>query len=116
MSSLQQCLAITDEIIVLAQTTTDQQREASIEKIETLLQQRSTFFADIKAPYSDEEQELGKALLARDQEMNVLLKQFLKSIQKDLETLEQKKKSANHYANPYAATNSLDGMFYDKRQ
>ncbi|GIN70786.1 hypothetical protein J14TS2_12610 [Bacillus sp. J14TS2] len=116
MDTLQQCLAITEKIIVLAQTTADQQREATIEKIETLLQQRSTFFADLQAPYSDEEQELGKALLARDQEMNTLLKQFLKDIQMDIKTLEQKKKSVSHYANPYAATDSLDGMFYDKRQ
>ncbi|GIN58411.1 flagellar protein FliT [Lederbergia ruris] len=116
MNDLQKCLALTEKIIVLAQTTNDEQRDTIIEKIEQLLRQRSTFFAKLQAPYSDEEKELGKALLARDREMNALLKQYLKVIQKDLETLDRKKKSVSHYSNPYAATDSLDGMFYDKRQ
>ncbi|OAK67959.1 hypothetical protein [Lederbergia galactosidilytica] len=116
MSDLQKCLTLTEEIIVLARTTSDDQRDITIEKIEGLLQQRSTFFAQLQAPYSDEEKEIGKKLLARDQEMNTLLNQYLKIIQKDIETLDRKKKSVNLYSNPYAAANSLDGMFYDKRQ
>lgn len=37
------------------------------------------------------------------------------NIQRDLQQLEWKKKSAQQYANPYEATREVDGAFYDKR-
>ncbi|MCJ7840175.1 hypothetical protein MUB24_04460 [Lederbergia sp. NSJ-179] len=116
MNNVKKCLALTEQIIVLVKITNDDQREPIIERIEDLLSQRSALFAELRAPYTMEEQKMGKELLALDQEMNAALNHFLKTIQTDMQTLERKKKSAAHYSNPYAATDGLDGMFYDRRQ
>ena len=81
-----------------------------------LLVKRSELFPFMTKPGSEEDREEGKKLLSLNVKMEEQLKQISMLIQRDINDLNQKKKSVKHYSNPYAATRQLDGMFYDKRK
>lgn len=116
MSALEKCIAITEKLIQLAKSVNEEERESVIQQINDLLEQRSLLFPLIEAPYSSEETVAGKKLLSLNSEMEKQLKNMQNQIQKDISELSLKKKSAERYTNPYAATTHLDGMFYDKRK
>lgn len=115
MNAVEKCVEITEEIIELAKSTSAN-RDEVIRDVERLLDERSEWVSRIKKPFSSEEQINGKKLIALDQEMTSHLKKILMDIQRDMNGLELRKLSAERYANPYAATEQLDGIFYDKRK
>ena len=61
-----------------------------------------------------EEQQLGRAVLLLNQQVDHLLKLQKQEIQRDIQEINKKKKSSNKYTNPYESL-SVDGVFYDKR-
>lgn len=116
MSAIKQYAEVTEKLIHLAKSVQASDREAVIDEIEVLLDQREHLLLLIRGPYSSADQALGKKLLKLNKELEVHLGNVRMLIQKDLNELEQKKTSAERYANPYAATQQIDGMFYDKRK
>jgi len=115
MNAVEKCVEITENIIKITKSNSTN-RDEVIEKIEQLLDQRAEWLSKIKKPVSFEEKLAGNKLLLLDKEMTNHLKKVQLDIQKDINGLEQRKISAERYANPYTATEQLDGMFYDKRK
>ncbi|MBS4195465.1 flagellar protein FliT [Lederbergia citri] len=115
MNAVEKCVEVTEEIIALAKSVS-MDRDEVIGEIERLLDQRSEWVSKIIKPFSSEDQINGKKLIALDEEMTNQLIKIQMDIQRDMKELERRKLSAERYANPYAATEQLDGIFYDKRK
>ncbi|MFC5467071.1 flagellar protein FliT [Lederbergia graminis] len=116
MNAIEQCIQLTEEIIRTAEIVDEKDRDARIEKIDALLEEREQLFSLMEVPTSLRERNEGKRLLDLNKKMEKTLNNLQAHIQMDINQLSQKKKSAKRYGNPYAATESLDGMFYDKRK
>jgi len=91
-------------------------REETIAAVEHWLERREELIAQLSPPYSEEEQRLGREIVALNQTIGKKLTQLKQQIQRDLATLKQKKKANQNYTNPYQETVSMDGMFYDKKR
>ncbi|MCR2822388.1 hypothetical protein [Lederbergia panacisoli] len=115
MNAVEKCVEITEELITVLKANSND-RDKTIIEIEHLLEQRSEWLSKIKSPFSEKDQLIGKRLTILDKEMTNQLKKIQVGIQKDINGLEQRKISAERYTNPYAATEQLDGMFYDQRK
>lgn len=113
MSVVEKVLALTEEMITVASKSG--KRDEIIERLEQLLDEREKLMSMLQGPYSKEEQALGKKFVLRNQQLMELMNNVKLNIQRDLQQLEWKKKSAQQYANPYEATREVDGAFYDKR-
>ncbi|MET3697633.1 flagellar protein FliT [Bacillus oleivorans] len=90
-------------------------RDERIEFINSCIASRQDLIEQIKPPYSKDEMEIGKKTIELEKELQALLRLEKQSIQKDLTSFTQHKKSRNKYINPYKSLN-FDGMFYDKRK
>jgi len=116
MSAVEKCVQLTEKLLQLSGSSSENNRDTVIEEIDALLNQREALLPLIKGPFSPEEQILGKKLLQQNKELALHLSEFKMHIQRDINELEHKKTTADRYSNPYAATEQLDGMFYDKRK
>lgn len=99
---------------LLSEPVAKENRDETIETIEQLLSQRDGLIKQLKPPYTDEEQEMGMAIVSLNETINQKLQQLKQHIQQDLKAAKQKKIANQNYANPYQ-TISIDGMFYDKK-
>ncbi|MGE8206915.1 flagellar protein FliT [Heyndrickxia sp. NPDC080065] len=115
MTPIQECFKLTEEMIEVLQATNEEERDVTIEKVENFLERREKLLEYIKPPFSEEEQLLGDRLVLLGKQLDVLLMNLKQEIQKDMNGLNQKKKSLNQYANPYSNLQN-DGYFYDKRK
>ena len=96
----------------------DNTRDAYIQEIEALLALRDL---DIYRLQSITAQDLknhkdARTLLELDQAINRRLETIMNIIKKDLRDFQQKRKNEANYSNPYGATKTVDGMYYDKKK
>ncbi|WP_458353896.1 flagellar protein FliT [Peribacillus frigoritolerans] len=105
---------LTAELLAVLEDRTITERDVKIERVTKLLDQRDGLLSQIKPPFTGEEQQLGRAVLLLNQQVDHLLKLQKQEIQRDIQDINKKKKSSNKYTNPYESL-SVDGMFYDKR-
>ncbi|MFJ8257674.1 flagellar protein FliT [Peribacillus asahii] len=89
-------------------------RDARIEQVQVLLNEREGLLESIQPPFTEEETRLGKQLVVLDEQVLPLLNQHKVDIQKDLKQLAVKKESNKKYVDPYSME-PVDGVFYDKR-
>ena len=61
MSSVLLCYTITKQLKEALEKVNDENRETTIEKVESLLEKRQSVLGTIKPPYTQDEQELGQA-------------------------------------------------------
>lgn len=111
MEALKRCYAITNELVELLKG----ELEVDTEKVNQLLDQRQACLTLLTPSTTETEKKIGQALLQQDKELVALLQKEKQSIQKEIRSLEYKKKSNQKYVNPYQALQT-DGMFYDKRK
>lgn len=114
MSTVKEFHEATIELIQILQKPQGE-RDEKISKVEELLEKRETLMKEIAPPYTPEEAELGKQIVALNTRLDQLLKIEKISIQKDIKNLQAKKESNTKYVNPYQNL-STDGMFFDKRK
>jgi flagellar protein FliT len=91
-------------------------RDEKINQIQALLTKREGFMKEMNPPFSAEDQEIGRQLVALNQKVTTLLKGERAAVQKDLNNTKKKKQSATKYTNPYETLSTMDGVFYDKRK
>ncbi|MGF2617922.1 flagellar protein FliT [Rossellomorea vietnamensis] len=115
MSRVQECYAITEKLSALIKSPYETKRDEVIAEIEALLDQRQSALAEMKGPYSEEEKELGKQILAWNSEIERGLANLRNDIKRNMNSVEKKKTSAKKYTNPYESM-QFDGMFYDKKK
>ncbi|WRP06156.1 flagellar protein FliT [Rossellomorea aquimaris] len=115
MSSVLLCYTITKQLKEALEKVNDENREATIEEVETLLEKRQSVLGTVKPPYTQDEQELGKQMIAWNQQIDRQLAQLRLEIKRDMNGLTKKKTSVLKYSNPYESL-QYDGMFYDKKK
>jgi flagellar protein FliT len=105
---------LTAELLAVLEDRAITERDVKIERVTKLIDQRDGLLSQITPPFTGEEEQLGRAVLLLNQQVNHLLKLQKQEIQRDIQDINKKKKSSNKYTNPYESL-SVDGMFYDKR-
>ncbi|MEY8192667.1 flagellar protein FliT [Peribacillus simplex] len=105
---------LTAELLAVLEDRTITERDDKIERVTKLIDQRDGLLSQINPPFTGEEQQLGRAVLLLNQQVDHLLKLQKQEIQRDIQGINKKKRSSNKYTNPYESL-SVDGMFYDKR-
>ncbi|MEK4027986.1 MULTISPECIES: flagellar protein FliT [Bacillaceae] len=113
MSAVKNCFEITEKLFQLV-SRPPADRDQMMAAIETLLERREELLADIKPPFTAEEQELGREMIKRNAVIDMRLKKVKEDIQRDMKSLTKKKDSVDKYVNPYASM-QMDGVFYDKK-
>ncbi|KYD24484.1 flagellar protein FliT [Geobacillus stearothermophilus] len=93
-----------------------EEREARLVQVDELLREREEWLRKLRPPYSEEEQELGREIVAWNREIEARLRQVRDEIGSDLRITEAKRQANARYVHPYEQPLSFDGMFYDKRR
>lgn len=115
MSSVLLCYTITKQLKDALELVNDENREATIAEVESLLEKRQSVNGTIKPPFTQDEQELGKQMIAWNGQIDRQLVQLRLAIKRDMNGLSKKKTSVQKYSNPYESL-QYDGMFYDKKK
>lgn len=118
MDSVERLLASSKKLYDLLVVTPDKdQREEYIKQIDDLLEQREK---DILAIVNNgivlTDCSEYQTILNLDNEIKEKLSLLMIQIKTDLKNVQLTKKSEQSYLNPYAATSTLDGMYFDKRK
>ncbi|MGG3821725.1 flagellar protein FliT [Geobacillus thermodenitrificans] len=93
-----------------------EERETRLSQVNELLRRREGLLHKLRPPYSEEEQQLGREIVAWNQEIEARLRQVRDEIRSDLRMAGAKRQANAHYVHPYEQPLSFDGMFYDKRR
>ncbi|AOL35775.1 flagellar protein FliT [Geobacillus sp. BMUD] len=93
-----------------------EEREARLVQVDELLRRREEWLRELRPPYSEEEQRLGREIVAWNREIEARLRQVRDEIGSDLRITEAKRQANARYVHPYEQPLSFDGMFYDKRR
>lgn len=91
-------------------------REERLRTVDRLLQERQELLWKLRPPYSEEEQRLGREIVAWNREIEARLRQVRDEIGSDLRITEAKRQANARYVHPYEQPLSFDGMFYDERR
>lgn len=103
------------QLLSATSRTEEEHRDAVIDEINQLLDERDALQADIIAPFSPEEEVLGKELVALEKEVSSALASYTKRIRIDITAAQSKKEHVKSYVNPYGKV-ARDGTFYDTKQ
>lgn len=103
------------ELLSATSRTEEEQRDTVIEEINVLLDERDALQTEIDAPFTPEEEELGKALVALEKQVASALASYMKLIRSDITAAQSKKEHVKSYVNPYGKV-ARDGTFYDTKQ
>ena len=93
----------------------EEYRDAVIDEINTLLDERDALQTKIAAPFTPEEEELGKELVALEKDVAAALASYTKLIRSDITASQSKKEHVKTYVNPYGKM-ARGGAFYDTKQ
>ncbi|OQP07643.1 flagellar protein FliT [Geobacillus sp. 46C-IIa] len=93
-----------------------EEREARLMQVDELLRRREARLRELRPPYSEEEERLGREIVAWNQEIEARLRQVRDEIRGDLRMAGAKRQANARYVHPYEQPLSFDGMFYDKRR
>lgn len=91
-------------------------REAVIEKLNDLLEQREKDIKQLSPPYTAEENKLGEKLIPLNNEIEKKIQQIYKDLKIEMIQFKKEKKSNRSYSNPYEHVQTNDGMFLDKKK
>ena len=106
----------TEKLLTFLKTeSSPQERDQRIESIQMALSKRQKLIEQMKPPYSEEEEKIGKHCIGLEKEIQGLLQAEKEWIQKDIASFSRRKQMREKYVNPYKSLN-FDGMFYDKRK
>lgn len=113
MSAVKACFKVTEKLFQLVSRPLAD-RDQTVAAIEALLKEREELLSGLKAPFTEEEQQLGWEMVKRNKIIDAGLKKLKEEIQRDMQGLTKKRDSVDKYVNPYASM-QLDGVFYDKK-
>jgi flagellar protein FliT len=119
MANLQLLLQISAKLYQhLTQIPKDDSREAYIETIHELLDERNELMTVLKNNnfIFNAEDKTHQMLLELDKGIRNRLENVQAVIQNDLKSLQNSKKNEKQYMNPYASVQVMDGRYYDKKK
>jgi|SRR5699024_1207075 len=91
-------------------------REAVIEKLNDLLQQREKHMKQLSPPYTAEENKLGEELIPLNHKIEKEIQKIYDELKAEMMQFQKEKKSNRSYSNPYQHVQTNDGMFLDKKK
>lgn len=106
---------IVQQLLTATKQTEEEQRDAIIEKIDGLLDERDQLQQQIQAPFTPEEEVLGKQLVLLEKQVVQSLDAYMKLIRTNINDSKTKKEHVKTYMNPYGKV-ARDGTFYDTKQ
>lgn len=106
---------ITEQILKLSPQVSDSQRDEMIANVEAFLDERDKLQQQIAAPFTPEEEVLGKELVALEVDIQKKLAQLTKEIRVDISESQLKSDNMKSYVNPYSSLGQ-DGTYYDTKQ
>ncbi|MFZ0576843.1 MAG: flagellar protein FliT, partial [Psychrobacillus psychrotolerans] len=116
MSELEQLLNVSEQLYShLENTPSEEDRTQFIDQMNVLIDVREEIIHKLdktKTPTNG----LYNQLLELDKGIKEHMIKVLNIIKEDLKDLQQKKKHESSYSNPYAATQVIDGMFFDNKK
>ena len=118
MENIQQLLQVSAKLYQhLAAFPEDEQRDAYIEKMNGLLDERGNILEKMEQDgfQFDKQQKTHAMLFELDKGIRERLNKIIKVIQTDLKDLQNAKKHEQQYMNPYANVQVMDGRYYDKK-
>lgn len=105
----------TQKLLSATSRTEEEHRDAVIDEINELLDERDALQTEIVAPFTPEEEDLGKELVALEKQVTAALTTYTKLIRSDITAAQSKKEHVKSYVNPYGKV-ARDGTFYDTKQ
>ena len=116
---IQQLLQVSAKLFQhLTKTPKSEERDAFIDMIHTLLDERGVIVDKLRALGFDfDPNNSSHATLAElDKGINERLAKSLNVIKADMKDLNNQKKNETQYMNPYSHVQVMDGMYYDKKK
>ena len=99
----------------LATIPSDDERTEFIDQINVLLDAREEAIQQLDKTTISTHASYNH-LLELDKGINERLEKVMNVVKGDLKDLQQKKRHETSYTNPYAATQTLDGMYFDNKK
>lgn len=116
MGEVEQFLATSEKLLSHLETTpTEEERTEFINQINFLLDAREETIQKLDTKTISTHPSFHH-LLELDKSINVSLEKVMDIVKGDLKDLQQKKRHESSYTNPYAATQTLDGMYFDNKK
>jgi flagellar protein FliT len=106
---------IAQQLLSATNRTEEEYRDAVIEEVNQLLDERDSLQTEIVAPFTPEEEALGKELVSLEKEVASALVSYTRRIRADITASQSKKEHVKSYVNPYGKV-ARDGTFYDTKQ
>src|SRR5699024_11196033 len=116
MNKLQTLLDITKQLDqVLEEDAHTKNRDEVIERVNELIEKRGKLLETINPPFSDNEQKLGKNIVAHNKQIQGKLNQLFNDLKLEMKQVKKQKKTNRSYMNPYENVKIADGMFMDSK-
>ncbi|MBK3494852.1 flagellar protein FliT [Viridibacillus sp. YIM B01967] len=119
MEQVQQLLIASEQLYShLTSLPADKERDAYIEKIDSLLDIRGAIINDLQANFPDAlcNHPLTEHLVKLDKGIQERLLKVKNLIKVDMQQLQTTKTSEQKYTNPYASVRTMDGMYFDGKK
>lgn len=96
----------------------EKDRDEYINSIEKLINARGVVIEQLQKIPEDplKNHELMSTLIELDKGIRERLQKVYQSIKDDIQNLQKMKQSERHYINPYGATYTMDGTYYDQKK
>lgn len=116
MDQVEQFLDASEKLFShLASNPSDEERTGFIEQINILLDAREEAIQRLDKTIVSKHSSYNH-LIELDKGIKERLDKVMNVIKGDLKGLQQKKRHETSYTNPYAATQTLDGMYFDNKK
>lgn len=117
MSQLEMLYKLTSELhLLLNEEVTNQNRETVITKINELIEQREQAIKQVKPPFTQSENEIGKKVISMNKEIEIKLENIFSQLKQEMKQIQKQKKTNRSYINPYGPIKTIDGMYVDSKQ
>ncbi|MFB5085867.1 flagellar protein FliT [Psychrobacillus sp. PGGUH221] len=116
MGEVENFLAASEKLYAhLAKNPSENERTEFIEQVNELLDARGEAIHAL-AETDLSTNSLYTHLVELDRGINDRLQKIMDAVKGDLKDLQQKKRHEGSYSNPYAATQTIDGMYFDNKK
>lgn len=116
MGEIEQLLEASEKLYShLTTIPSEEERTEFIEQINVLLDEREQAIQAVDAS-AIASHSLYDHILELDKGINVRLQKVMDIVKGDIKDLQQKKRHESSYSNPYAATQTIDGMYFDNKK
>ncbi|TQR17387.1 flagellar protein FliT [Psychrobacillus vulpis] len=119
MSVVEDLLVASEALLVHLDTIpSEDKRDEFIERIEVLLDERENFIRVLSnlKEFNLENDTLKDRVIELDKDVINRLNKVMSVIKGDISELQQMKRREKSYSNPYAATQTIDGIYFDNKK